>query len=463
MICRISEDIALRSWKGVPRAYYKKGSPLAKRLSVDEFEILKSCDGEQDLPDDPALRRLLERGLAVVCQKGDRPLEWSRLRVYENRHFPHLNLMITGKCNYNCLHCFNAADNAPLMSEWAYEDLCRLIHEARDCGIHCFTLTGGEPMLHPGFVDILREIVACGMYVEEVNTNGSLITQELLDRIKETGCCPRFKISFDGIGSHDWMRARKGAEENTLAAISLCVKKGFPVRIQTQVNEKTYGTLLQTADLMERLGVEGMRLIRTTETDRWLMNAKEATIPFSRYYERMLAFAVEFARGERRMDIDIWQFLKLYPHRKAYRASPVMCGDGEYRWSMPACSGIRSSIAVTAEGEIVPCMQMGGYLKSRRIHMGNVHADSLKNLLTSGRYHDVVMRTVEEVRSDNSKCASCPWFRYCCGGCRALGLLFSGERLDLSGEDISKCLFFEGGWYERIAEALPGWTSIKKL
>ena len=49
----------------------------------------------------------------------------------------------------------------------------------------------------------------------------------------------------------------------------------------------------------------------------------------------------------------------------------------------------------------------------------------------------------------------------CAGGCRALGLLFSGG--DLTGTDRSKCVFFRDGWYERITEAFAGWDSMKRI
>ena len=89
------------------------------------------------------------------------------------------------------------------------------------CGINALTITGGEPMCHKSFLPIIEGVYRRGMYVEELNTNGYYITQEILDRMKEIGCDPLIKISFDGIGHHDWLRNRKGAEEDALRAITL--------------------------------------------------------------------------------------------------------------------------------------------------------------------------------------------------------------------------------------------------
>lgn len=76
-------------------------------------------------------------------------------------------------------------------------------------------------MLHRNFFDILEGIYLRGMYVEELNTNGYFINQQTLERMKSIGCVPLMKISFDGIGYHDWMRNHKGAEETALHAIKL--------------------------------------------------------------------------------------------------------------------------------------------------------------------------------------------------------------------------------------------------
>ncbi len=48
----------------------------------------------------------------IPYERGDKALDTWQKRVCDNRYFPATNRMITGKCNYNCLHCFNTSDNA---------------------------------------------------------------------------------------------------------------------------------------------------------------------------------------------------------------------------------------------------------------------------------------------------------------------------------------------------------------
>lgn len=463
MYFRIPEYIGLRSWQKVPCAYYIKNLPYAQPLTRKEFEIMQLCDAEHDIAFNDTIAELATRRLITSCERGEKPSEWSLYHQYDNRYFPKMNLMITGKCNYNCLHCFNAADNAPLMSEWSFEELCELFQQAKECGVHAFTITGGEPMVHKHFLDILREIHKLGMFVEELNTNGYYITQEILDEMKKIDCYPLIKISFDGIGHHDWMRNRKGAEQKTLDAMKLCIKNGFRVKAQTQVHRKNVDSMLPTAKVLNDMGVKEMRIIRTTEVPRWTANAGDACLTIPEYYEKMLKFAHEYTSSGMKMDIDIWQFLRIYPKSRNFDIVPVSCTEGTYRPTFPVCRGNRGMIAVTSSGEVVPCMQMSGYLMEIGIHFGNLHETALKEIIQSGTYLDNICATVGDLREKTKKCAECRYFEQCTGGCRALGLLYSGKRKDFSGEDITKCMFFENGWYEKVTETLSEWKTPRTI
>lgn len=463
MYYKISANIALRSWDGVPRAYYLSRYPYAQPLTEEEFETMLVCDGEHDLDLDETVMSLVFRHMITACDKGDRPSEWSRLKRCRNRYFPKMNLMITGRCNYNCLHCFNAADNAPLMTEWAFEELCSLLDQALDCGIHAITITGGEPMVHNRFMDIIGEIHKRGMFVEELNTNGSRITQDALDRMRKIGCDPLVKISFDGIGCHDWIRGKAGAEQEALDAMRLCVSNGFHVLAQTQAHRRNAGALMPTAEALCAMGIDEMRIIRTTEVPRWVENAKDACLGMEEYYEKMLAFAQEYASSGMQMEIDVWQFLRLHPSERCFQIVPVACAEGEYKDTLPGCRGARGMVAVTSSGDIVPCIQMSGQMAKMGVRLGNLHQDRLSDLLSSSAYLCNVCATVGDVRRNNPKCASCTWFEACTGGCRGMGFVYSGERRDFLGEDLTKCAFFQNGWYKRVTDALSGWRNLSEI
>ena len=456
----LHEGFALRSWHLVPYAYYIKGVRNAAGLKKEEYELLRLCDGVHEIEDSPLLQSLLSRGFCRPAKDGETLTPWQREKVCDNRYFPAMNWMITGKCNYNCLHCFNAADNSRLQSEFTLEEAEKLIGEAEECGINAFTVTGGEPMLHPHFMEIIRMIHDRGMYVEELNTNGFFITQEILSEMKKIGCRPLMKISFDGIGHHDWLRNRSGAEEDALRAIRLCIENGFRVKAQTNVHRLNLSAMLPTAKLLSDMGVFEMRVIRTTEAPRWVQNAGNACLTLEEYFDGMLDFLKAYGQTAGKMNIDVWNFVHMWPQRKVYRPRAMECGEGEYRDSLPVCRGNRGMVAVGANGNLYPCHQMSGYYEQHGWLLGNVKTDGLSKLLRESEYLTNVCTTVKDLKEHNEKCANCKWFPYCCGGCRAVGLALTD---DVFGSDLSKCLFFEGGYIDKLKEALPDFRNLSPI
>ena len=456
----LNPNIALRSWQLVPYAFYVKGERNARGLKKEEFDFLSACDGKTEFPNEeksPLVEKFLAAGFISKAEKGETLSEWSKPKVCDNRYFPAMNLMITGKCNYNCLHCFNAADNAPLMSEWSLPDAEKLLDDARDCGINAFTITGGEPMCHKNFFEIIEGIYARGMFVEELNTNGYYITRETLEKMRKIGCEPLIKISFDGLGYHDWLRNRMGAEEDSLRAIKLCVENGFRVKVQTNVHKKNVESILPTAEMLDSVGVDEMRIIRTTEAPRWNANANGLTLGLEEYYEKMLDILEKYSKGEHNMSIDTWQFVSVFPRYGTYRLRPVECCEGEYRATVPVCRGNRGMIAVAADGNVFPCLQMSGYYEEKGDILGNVKTDGLKKLLCEGPYLSEVCATVSDLALINKKCGNCRFFKYCAGGCRAVALALTGDKM---GSDPAKCLFYNNGWYGKVTAALSDMTNL---
>ena len=463
MYYRLKDNVALRKWRYVDRAIYLRYSDLAAGASEEEFDLLLKCDGEHDMEPCRHLERMLARGYIEECQKGDKINPWSRLKEYDNYYFPRMNLMITGKCNLNCLHCFNAKDNAPLNSELTYEQIINVLDQANEIGVHAFTITGGEPLVHRSFLDIVRAIYERNLIIFELNTNGLFIDQKMLDTFKEIGCDPLIKISFDGVGYHNWIRQHPKAEERTINAIRLCIANGFRVKAQVQVNRKNLGSMMKTAVLLNGLGVSEMRIIRTTEAPRWEKNSPQSSLTYEEYYEEMLEFSKEYINSGMKMTIDIWQFVRLYPQNRMYDVVPIQCSKEEFNIRIPMCKGNRGMIAVTSSGEVVPCLQMSGYFLEKGISLGNLFQTPLKELVRESDYLNLAMAPLFKQIVENDKCGNCKYYKACAGGCPALGLLYSSKDVDFYHEDITKCIFFENGWYEKVVDALKGWSIAKPL
>ena len=90
-----------------------------------------------------------------------------------------------------------------------------------------------------------------------------------------------------------------------------------------------------------------------------------------------------------------------------------------------------------------------------------VEADCrLQKLLQESAYLDEVCTTVDKVREHDQKCSACRFFLYCAGGCRAIALALTGDKL---AADPSKCIFFTGGYYEKALKAMEGYHNLSPM
>lgn len=473
---RLTEDTALRSWLFVPQAYYKKNEVGAKPLSDEEFDILSLCDGEHEIPDSELLSSLVSQGLISECQKGEKPSEWSSYKEYPHRYFPEMCLMMTGHCNLNCLHCFNAKDNAPIVTEWSWEQLKDLLDQCADAGVQAFTITGGEPMVHPNFMDMMRYIYEKNMIVKELNTNGHFLTKELLDELKSFGCNPLIKISFDGVGFHDRIRNEEGLEKETIGKMHLVVDNGFRLMSQTQVNRINISSMMDTVKLMNDIGVVRARITRTQEVPRWVQLVGDASLPPDEYCEKMLEFAGEYARSGMQTELSIWNLINMNPKEKTYRLVPVMFRDGEYKPTQAVCMDCRKMINVRSNGEVITCLQIGGGLDAMGEHFESLHEKPLAEILKDSLWERMVCTNVHRISEVTPECKNCRFFKYCGGGCRAVGMLLSDYRYDFLkahgnteglelvekmylSPDKTKCAFFHQGYYKKAVEIMGDWEN----
>ena len=488
----LKPHIALCSYERVPYAYLEKYHARPRSMSEQEFRAALLCDGKNAIDSSPELDRLMERGFIEPCAGNEKALSsWQQHRRIPNRVMPWMGLEITARCNYNCIHCFNAADNQRLSAQMSLEQVSTLLDQAKEAGVNAFLLTGGEPLLHPQFMEIVEAIYARDMFVFEINTNGFFITRELLDRLAAFGNKPEIKISFDGLGYHDWMRGQKGAQEIALSAIELCVRNGFRTRVQTNINRRNKGSILETLELLDEMGVSCSRVIPTTPSTRWEMNAAGQSLEWAEYYEAFLEITAKYAKGDHNMEVDGWQAAMLYPNRKAFSLKPVRFSKGSFHMDRPCCMQLKGMASIAADGELYPCLQCSGWFSAHGVSLANVFKEGLHESILSPAYYAIAHATVadkieHQLKYGNendvsraaegsdlceegsypfekgaARCADCPWLKYCGGGCPALGgLVHQGDMLM---PDFSSCSFFFDGWYKRFMDALSPWECLSRM
>lgn len=157
------------------------------------------------------------------------------MRDVYGRTIDYLRISVTDRCNYRCVYCMPPEGVTPLAHAdvLTYEEIVRLVEVAsRLCGISRVRLTGGEPLVRAGIVDLVAQIAALpGIKDLAMTTNGSLFASQA-ESLKRAGL-RRVNISLDTLDSERYRVVTGGGSlEPVLAAIEQAVALDFqPVKI----------------------------------------------------------------------------------------------------------------------------------------------------------------------------------------------------------------------------------------
>ena len=103
-----------------------------------------------------------------------------------NRKIEYLRLSVTDRCNLRCQYCMPESGAAKLKHEdiLTFEEILRTVKVLVGLGIRKVRLTGGEPLLRRGIVDLIRNIKAVdGIEQVMLTTNGVLLNKMMDDLI----------------------------------------------------------------------------------------------------------------------------------------------------------------------------------------------------------------------------------------------------------------------------------------
>jgi len=106
-------------------------------------------------------------------------------------------LELTTYCNLRCKFCFSKSGK-PRKNEMETSEIKRVIRQLKEMEVLSVFLTGGEPTLHPDFIEIVNYIYNLGLDCF-VLTNGTQLSEELLSQMPNR---VYIVMSFDGIDSH---------------------------------------------------------------------------------------------------------------------------------------------------------------------------------------------------------------------------------------------------------------------
>lgn len=154
------------------------------------------------------------------------------------RTIDYLRISLTDRCNLRCIYCMPAEGVVPMTHEeiLRIEDIERIVRVAADMGISRIRLTGGEPLVRKGVVDLIRSINDIpGIDSVALTTNGILLPR-MADDLRAAGLS-RVNISLDTLDPEQYTQiTRLGKLDAALAGIDAALEAGFsPVKLNSVV------------------------------------------------------------------------------------------------------------------------------------------------------------------------------------------------------------------------------------
>lgn len=186
--------------------------------------------------------------------------ERAPLRDVRGRRIDQLRVSVTARCDLRCSYCrphgaTECTVNDTPLSDRQRLELVRLLH--RRFGLQQVRVTGGEPLVHPTIVEIVRELrralpdVALAM-----TTNGTRLAK-YAERLRGAGL-DRLNVSLDSLRPATYERLTGGRLQDVFDGIGAAIDAGFaPPKVNAVVlNGVNDGELVDLAQWAFARGME---------------------------------------------------------------------------------------------------------------------------------------------------------------------------------------------------------------
>lgn len=303
----------------------------------------------------------------------------------QGRNIRYLRLSVTDRCNFRCRYCMPAEgvckrEHSEMLS---FEELTEIVRTAVSLGVSKVRLTGGEPLVRRGIVDLCRSLRAInGVRELTMTTNGALLPQYAAE-LKQAGV-DRLNISLDTLNEDKFASlTRGGSLADTLAGLDAAWNAGFR---GTKLNAVLLGGVnADEIPALAQLAQDGKYEVRFIE----LMPIGEcADWPRERFLpaDAVLKALPELRRVPsdgvaERYEMPGWKgkigLIRPMSHR--------FCAD---------CDRIR----VTADGKLKPCLH-----SAQEIPLRGLHGENLERALREGMFGKPVSHHMQSGQPSESR------------------------------------------------------------
>ena len=327
---------------------------------------------------------------------------------------------ITRRCNLYCVHCRSSSEmEAKEHPDFSTEEGFRIIDDISSFAKPVVVLSGGEPLLRPDWHELASYGTEKGLRMC-LATNGTLVTQELCEKIKQAGI-RMVSLSLDGSTSeiHDNFRNQPGAFDGTMNAARLFRENGISFLINSSFTKRNQADVANVYRLAKELGATAWYMFMIVPTGRGEDIMEELISPED--YEELLKWHYEMEKNEH--DLLVRPTCAPHYYRVRMQLARQEGQKVEQRSLKFSTGGSKGCLAgqliclIDVDGNVLPCSYFP-------LAAGNIKDQSIRQIWDGSR----LFQELRDFSSYKGRCGVCEYNRVC-GGCRARAYAVTGDYL----------------------------------
>lgn len=331
----------------------------------------------------------------------------------ERKFRPEIYWYLSFRCNLACAHCsVNSSPWVDTSEDLTPEECMRVIDQMAELNVRIAKLTGGEFLLRPDALDIMRALGEKGIQVG-IESNGLRFDEKFVEVARDLQSRNLFSIaiSLDG-GSKETHERLRGPRsfDRTMRGLRFLKENGISFHVQCVLNGSNYHTIPTLYEIATELSPEwaGMHWALLNPVGRGVELGKELGLQ-SKDINALLGLIKKSKPA-----YPGHTYVKMPPAAIPPPYLPMVMKSGDAS-CMTTCEF--PLLGVLPNGDVSICAVSRD---DESLNFGNVRDSELrlKDIWTKTRM-DMLRSRYVEAQSLNGICGDCVWKYSCKGGCRA--------------------------------------------
>lgn len=159
-----------------------------------------------------------------------------------NRRINYLRISVTDRCNLRCTYCMPAEGILQLKHEdvLSFDEIVEVVKHGVSQGINKIRITGGEPLVRKGIVDLIDMIWQVEGVKDLSMTTNAVLLDRFAEDLKRVGL-QRLNISLDTIDPKKYSEITRGGDiQEVFKGVEVAKKVGLlPIKINCVIWESS--------------------------------------------------------------------------------------------------------------------------------------------------------------------------------------------------------------------------------